>query len=1450
MDEYQYPLFFEAKDLTDREREKIRRHFQKKRDSGGGECGVIEKAGGNMYKISFKEKDDQERVLQRKFHTISLPSGDVCLTVSRTSSPDQPGTQTFTKTNTKSLEKIFRMDIYLLHYLRDNAKANKVLQKSLSAIDCTLEFNIDDEEVVVRGDIEKGLGGAFGASEKWEIQVDRVFIGLTERYISHHVLEPKQVRLLQQDLSFVTDDVKVYSEIGYSVIVGEAQAVKEKIEILEKSTPTRTEVPITGKQFTLIEEEFTREMSARHPDVQIHQSDNLIIMEGPDNGVQSGAKKLFEMMKNIKEKRVKLPTDLLTFISSSGAASKFQARFQQNLRNPVFLEVASDLLLSSLSSGALDEAWAALQRDLKVDTVKLHSAAHLDRIKEILNKAKDVANNRELRVNFSVIPGVGGPSETKVRIVGYSENVKKLKDVLQEYQMNHVETEETVNLPHPEMVDCFDRIRHLIGMNQTKVTLRASSSPRPHVLVSGPRCHVQEAHQALTSALASLAVDTLVLDGPGAQRFFQTDGKVGKDLVESSCQVLIKEQQGVNSQSLSASSLSASSLSGSILSGSSLSGSILSSSGSSSSILSGSILSGSILSGSILSSSILSSSILSSSILSGSILSSSGSSSFSATSGLSSAGLHHNTSGNIAVDKISLMIKISNLEDEKVNAMVAPMINKKLTSTNIGKSLLSKAGNLLQSNFNAAAGSAVSPGAVIQVTGPPSLGLTKLFFIECLPWDGATGQSVQALSNGLKRCLELCVQQGLTSVAFPIIGPGIKLKYPPREATQVLTESIYQFGVSASSGSLNTIHVVLKPGYPDTEECYHDVYTQFSSNMNVGGRVIFRSLTSDLDDVQMKMGRATIRLVFGDITNETTDAIVNTTDFVNFQNDGVCKDILTVAGPQVEAQLRAANVTRGEVFTTPPGSFPCKALLHVCGERDAGLTELLVCRIIQLCISSGHKSVAIPAIGAGLDACVVAGAILRGIKTATSSSTFHHLTDIRLILIKIDVFLEFKKEAMQKYSSAVINRVSAPQMSSLQQRLQQRVQNIQQLQQLVQQKQQQQTPRSLSADPSILQSSVTDQKSSFLFVGLSRQDVDKAMAKLQDLYQTQCSKQTFTKERLEGLTQDDMEDLKQLVETEGVRVQMDQSGPGSLMVSGLKDAVNQVTQKINTILQDNLRREVRAKEEEELYGRVAWCILGVNGNWERLPKKANHELENNGAAGGIVDTNNIQWTVDLQRMEAKRPGQTAKLKQLKNLPDFTFPLYWDNMAAGENMKVVVLDPSSAEYRTVKEAFKRTAAKTVIRIERLQNIHLRRGYEVQKKQISDKTGRNSAGEKLLYHGTTQDNCDSIMKTGFNRSFAGQNATAYGDGTYFAVDASYSANTVYSKPAADGSQMMFVARVLTGLYTVGKYGMKAPPAFNSQQPHDRYDSVVDNTQKPSMYVAFHDHQAYPDYLITFK
>lgn len=60
MDECLHPVFFEAEELTDSEKEKIRRYFQKKRHSGGGDCGMIEKVRDKTYRICFKEKEGKK----------------------------------------------------------------------------------------------------------------------------------------------------------------------------------------------------------------------------------------------------------------------------------------------------------------------------------------------------------------------------------------------------------------------------------------------------------------------------------------------------------------------------------------------------------------------------------------------------------------------------------------------------------------------------------------------------------------------------------------------------------------------------------------------------------------------------------------------------------------------------------------------------------------------------------------------------------------------------------------------------------------------------------------------------------------------------------------------------------------------------------------------------------------------------------------------------------------------------------------------------------------------------------------------------------------------------------------------------------------------------------------------------------------------------------------------
>lgn len=94
------------------------------------------------------------------------------------------------------------------------------------------------------------------------------------------------------------------------------------------------------------------------------------------------------------------------------------------------------------------------------------------------------------------------------------------------------------------------------------------------------------------------------------------------------------------------------------------------------------------------------------------------------------------------------------------------------------------------------------------------------------------------------------------------------------------------------------------------------------------------------------------------------------------------------------------------------------------------------------------------------------------------------------------------------------------------------------------------------------------------------------------------------------------------------------------------------------------------------------------------------------------------------------------------------------------------------------------------------------------------------------------------------FAG---TSYGKGVYFSTGPCYSSYPQYSKPDKNGHQYMFYSRVLTGRHTLGNPTMVEPPMFLSKL--GRFNSLADNVQLPSIFVIFHDAQAYPEFLVTF-
>jgi hypothetical protein len=188
--------------------------------------------------------------------------------------------------------------------------------------------------------------------------------------------------------------------------------------------------------------------------------------------------------------------------------------------------------------------------------------------------------------------------------------------------------------------------------------------------------------------------------------------------------------------------------------------------------------------------------------------------------------------------------------------------------------------------------------------------------------------------------------------------------------------------------------------------------------------------------------------------------------------------------------------------------------------------------------------------------------------------------------------------------------------------------------------------------------------------------------------------------------------------------------------------------------------------------------------------------------------------------------------------------------------LVELQPG-AEFDRVTTAFMASLGGrgiTVLGVSRVQSLPMWTGYTAKRHSVLAREAQVTEAEVAaryervwLFHGTDEDTVPMICQMGFNRSFCGKNATVYGKGVYFARDASYSSSTTYSRPNVQGVQHMFLCRIVIGEYCRGVQNALAPPARNGPI---LFDSTVDDLRAPSIFVTYHDAQAYPDYLVRFR
>uniref|UniRef100_A0A8C0PXI1 Poly [ADP-ribose] polymerase n=5 Tax=Canis lupus familiaris TaxID=9615 RepID=A0A8C0PXI1_CANLF len=237
-----------------------------------------------------------------------------------------------------------------------------------------------------------------------------------------------------------------------------------------------------------------------------------------------------------------------------------------------------------------------------------------------------------------------------------------------------------------------------------------------------------------------------------------------------------------------------------------------------------------------------------------------------------------------------------------------------------------------------------------------------------------------------------------------------------------------------------------------------------------------------------------------------------------------------------------------------------------------------------------------------------------------------------------------------------------------------------------------------------------------------------------------------------------------------------------------------------------------------------------------------------------------------QRLIKRAPFSISAFSYICENEAIPMPPHWENVNTDVPYQLVPLHSQTLEYNEVASLFGKTMDRSRIkRIQRIQNLDLWEFFCRKKAQLKKKRGVPQINEQMLFHGTSSEFVEAICIHNFDWRINGIHGALFGKGTYFARDAAYSSRfckddikhgntfqihgiSLQQRHLFRTYKSMFLARVLIGDYINGDSKYMRPPSKDGSYVN-LYDSCVDDTWDPKIFVVFDANQIYPEYLIDF-
>ncbi|CAB1341297.1 unnamed protein product [Coregonus sp. 'balchen'] len=584
----------------------------------------------------------------------------------------------------------------------------------------------------------------------------------------------------------------------------------------------------------------------------------------------------------------------------------------------------------------------------------------------------------------------------------------------------------------------------------------------------------------------------------------------------------------------------------------------------------------------------------------------------------------------------------------------------------VSNAILAAAGPQLQTLVNQQ-GSAGRAGEVIITTGC-NLKSKRVFHTIAPHWDNGQGAPQKA------------EQQGLISMTFPAIGTG-NLGFPKDLVASLMLDEVLKFSSKKNPKHLKEVVFILHPGDAPTIQAFTD---EFNKRFTTQSGMSRGSAASRMHET--KMGGVLIQVITGDITKETTDVIVNSSNNTFSLQSG-------------------AQPNKG-VILTQPGNLRCKKILHMVGQTDP--------KKIQ---ESGN-----------VQAGQVADAMLDAVVEVVGQKPQNTLQLVRMVIFQPAMLTEFHKSMVKKEGTGVDTQEKGSIWGKMKSLFTWRKADISQ------------------KDEDFVIEGQEVHPAFFHICGGSQARVDQAKHWLEDLILKEQVSNSITDDAILNLSDSDRKRIHDMQTTMRVSVRIEYNSSreeATLTIEGLsKDVLNAVNE-IQEMLRKARDKETFNRNVEVASNIVEWQYQQQQqqpgGQYQSFDPISNFHLEQ--ALERKVP--HVEVSVQGQMYKVTLPdgpatdthGNSLKIRRIDKFaaqPIDSLPQLWDAMPANASCHSCLIQPGSPEHNEVLKLFRATCANNVLKIERIQNPSLWRNLQIKKDEMELRNGHKN-NEKRLFHG---------------------------------------------------------------------------------------------------------------------